>query len=89
MRVYLKVKGLVQGIGYRYFVIQTAQKLSLSGWVRNCSNGDVECEAQGSEKNLKDFFAFLENGHSWARIDKIQHEAISEKANEIGFEVRY
>ena len=48
----MTVKGRVQGVGYRYFVRQTAQSLSLTGWVRNCPDGDVEAQAQGGEQDL-------------------------------------
>lgn len=89
MRLHLKVKGYVQGIGYRYFVIQTARKFSLTGWVRNCSNGDVECEAQGTEKNLESFSEQLETGHSWARVVSVERETISEKIDEKGFGISY
>lgn len=89
MRIHARVIGHVQGVGYRYFVVQTAQQRHLTGWVRNCSNGDVECEAQGDEKILKNFLTRLETGHSWARIDAIQKETIDDKMNEKGFEIRY
>ena len=52
MRLSILVRGRVQGVGYRYFVIRCAQELSLTGWVRNCSNGEVEIEAQGPDRSL-------------------------------------
>lgn len=89
LRQYLRIKGRVQGIGYRYFVVQTAKKLALTGWVKNCSNGDVECEVQGEEKNLSAFVHSLKTGHPWARVDQLQQEKISEKEGEQGFEIRF
>jgi acylphosphatase len=88
MRMYIRVKGHVQGIGYRYFVIQSAQKHSLTGWVRNCSNGDVEGEAQGDENELRNFLGHLESGHAWARVDSVRRETIPEKKDEAGFDIR-
>ena len=41
-RVRFRVRGHVQGIGYRYFVLETAERLRLAGWVRNLADGDVE-----------------------------------------------
>lgn len=88
MRQWFRVKGHVQGIGYRFFVVQAAQKLSLTGWVRNCSNGDVECEAQGGERSLESFLASLESGHPWARVEKVDLEPLPEKTDEKGFEIQ-
>lgn len=85
----LTVKGRVQGVGYRNFVLQLARKFSLTGWVRNCSNGDVECEAQGSEQDLERFFQQLEVGHPWARVERIAREPMPEKLNEKEFEINY
>ena len=89
MRCYFRICGNVQGIGYRYFVIKTAQKISLTGWVQNCPNGDVEAEAQGDETNLKHFETELESGHSWARVTQVTKEIISNKKGEKNFEIRY
>lgn len=89
MRLYVKVTGHVQGIGYRYFVIQTARKLSLTGWVRNCSNGDVELEAQGESTHLQNFIALLKRGHAWARVEQLTKEDLAEKPEEKGFEIRF
>jgi len=87
--MHITVKGDVQGIGYRFFIQNYAGKLSLTGWVRNCSNGDVECEVQGPEKNIKVFLSQLESGHSWARVAHILQMPMSEKNNEASFEITY
>jgi len=58
-RVHAIVKGNVQGIGYRWFVQKTAQRLDLSGWVKNLDDGNVELEAEGDKKLLDDLLGFL------------------------------
>ena len=50
IRVHAVVAGLVQGVGFRYFTVMTAGKLGLGGWVRNCYDGSVEVEAQGTRQ---------------------------------------
>ena len=82
MRIYARVKGHVQGVGFRYFVVQHAHRLNLTGWVKNCSNGDVECEAQGTNSALDDFKAKLKDGHTWARVDTIHVEDIQDQQEE-------
>ena len=85
----MTVKGRVQGVGYRYFVRQTAQSLSLTGWVRNCPDGDVEAQAQGGEQDLESFVSRLKDGHSWARVEHIRKETMQDKKNEKGFEITF
>ena len=85
------VRGLVQGIGYRFFVQREAKRLSISGWVKNMPTGNVEFEASGDEKNLADFLNALKNNHSWASIDRIDIEerAYENKAEAGTFEIRF
>ena len=89
MRQQFRVKGQVQGIGYRFFVVQAAQKLSLTGWVRNCSNGDVECEVQGKKEAIEIFVRHLETGHTFARVENIFKEPIPDRSKEEGFDIRF
>lgn len=71
-RRHVVVKGRVQGIGFRWFVRDTAFELKVSGWVRNLPGGDVELEAEGEEGVLKRFFERLRSGHPWARVEALQ-----------------
>lgn len=47
MRLHATVKVFVQGVGFRSSVEQSALALGVTGWVRNCWNGDVEVIAEG------------------------------------------
>ena len=87
MRLSLRVKGKVQGVGFRYFVSRIAHEMGLSGWVQNLPDGDVEAEIQGDEKMLEDFMKKLKDGHSWARVDSVQSREIPEKAGAADFEI--
>ena len=62
------VKGKVQGVGFRYFVIKEAQNLELSGWVRNLPDGSVETRAEGPDEKLEIFESSLKQGPSWSRV---------------------
>ncbi|MFC1683709.1 acylphosphatase [Candidatus Zixiibacteriota bacterium] len=56
------VSGVVQGVGYRYFVQQAARKLGLNGFVRNRYSGDVEVEAEGDRGLLEELIQSLRLG---------------------------
>ena len=67
-RVHVIVKGIVQGVGFRFFVYNAAQKLNLQGWVRNCINGDVEVTAEGPRHELETLLALINEGPSMAQV---------------------
>ncbi len=51
--LYAVVRGRVQGVGFRYFVVQKAQTFGLRGYAHNDSNGDVKVVAQGPRPALR------------------------------------
>lgn len=62
------ISGLVQGVGYRYFVTMTADELEIRGYVKNLFNGDVEVYAIGDEAEHKELFKRLKTGPSHSRV---------------------
>lgn len=89
IRIYLKIFGRVQGINYRWFVIDTAKNSGITGWVRNCSDGSVELQAQGMAKDLKDFENALKNNHPIATIRKIEIQKLPLLKGETDFRITY
>jgi acylphosphatase len=71
-RLHLVVRGRVQGVGFRWFALETAESLGLTGWVRNREDGSVEAEAQGTEEALSAFVARLKSGNPSAKVDSIE-----------------
>jgi acylphosphatase len=55
MKARLIAKGIVQGVGYRYFVRNAALKNKIKGLVRNLPDGTVEIFAEGEERNMNNF----------------------------------
>ncbi|MGO9687106.1 MAG: carbamoyltransferase HypF [Syntrophobacteraceae bacterium] len=57
-RVLVKVRGIVQGVGFRPFIFQLARRCGLNGWVRNQSDG-VEIEVAGPAESVRDFIGSI------------------------------
>jgi len=51
--------GTVQGVGFRYAACQTAAALDITGYVRNCPDGRVECVVEGPPDQIDAFLADL------------------------------
>jgi acylphosphatase len=69
--VHLEVVGRVQGVGFRWFVRETARRAGLAGWVRNHDDGRVEIAASGSEKAIAELMSAARTGPPGARVDHI------------------
>ena len=67
-RLHAIVKGLVQGVGYRFFVIRRAELLGLTGWVKNLPDGTVEVVAEGDRELLEELIKELWKGPSAAQV---------------------
>jgi acylphosphatase len=66
------VKGRVQGVGFRFFTENVANRLGLSGYVKNCADGSVEAYAIGNAAALEEFKTRLAEGPRSARVDQVQ-----------------
>lgn len=88
-RLSIVVTGRVQGVGYRFFVKDTADRYGISGWVRNCFNGDVELEAQAHKELLNRFITELKKGPPMSAVSDIHTREIGFVEGERLFRVRY
>jgi len=80
MRISFRVSGQVQGVGFRWFVKETAAGLGLSGWVRNVADGSVEGEVRGPVPELDNFLNALKAGHSGADVEKTETQELMDSA---------
>jgi acylphosphatase len=69
------VSGLVQGVGFRYFTQDAAERLRLAGYVRNLRDGRVEAYAIGTEEHLLRFLAVLKQGPRGAMVHGVAEES--------------
>jgi acylphosphatase len=65
------VRGRVQGVGFRYFVLREAMDLDLTGWVANGVDSTLRCVAEGPRAQLEALLHLLEAGPPSARIDRV------------------
>ncbi len=81
----LRIRGRVQGVGFRYWAVGQARVLGLRGWVRNRADGSVEALAAGTEDSLELFVAACHRGPRAARVASVDVEDAAEAVGE-GFE---
>jgi acylphosphatase len=67
----LRIKGDVQGVGFRDWAIREAGARGLSGWVRNRSDGSLEMLIAGPDQTIKDMLAAVTQGPPLARVHNI------------------
>ena len=70
------VSGVVQGVGFRFFVLRNAQKLNLAGYVKNLRDGRVEVYAIGTLESLDSFRRSLQAGPRGASVSGVSQEAV-------------
>jgi acylphosphatase len=70
-RLHAIVRGEVQGVGFRFFLIRHAEGLGLHGWVRNRDDGGVELVAEGSRRALEELLRSAREGPRMARVTRV------------------
>ncbi|GGE94273.1 acylphosphatase [Mycetocola zhadangensis] len=68
IRKHVIVHGTVQGVGFRYWTRAEAQRLGVTGWVRNRLDGTVEAEVEGTEADVSALIEWLRRGPSYATV---------------------
>ncbi len=71
-RLTASVRGRVQGVSFRYYTRQTAQRWGLTGWVRNAMDGSVQVVAEGPADQLRALEAWLHQGPPAAWVENVQ-----------------
>lgn len=69
--VTVRIDGRVQGVYYRAWTEQTARRLSLEGWVRNCSDGGVQAVFSGPDDRVAEMLRLCENGPPEAKVTSV------------------
>lgn len=75
IRKHIIFYGRVQGVGFRYYAVQKANQLGLTGWVKNLYDGNVEMEVEGQEELIDQLIIFLQN-RTYIWIERIDAKKI-------------
>jgi len=70
----MMIRGHVQGVGFRYYVLRRARDLGLTGWVRNRADGGVEVTAEGDAPALASLREAVARGPSPSLVDGIEEQ---------------
>lgn len=90
---HFRIRGHVQGVGFRYTTRQEAQRLGLKGWVRNCLDNSVEVRAIGVPASLDAFELWLHHGPPGANVRQVESDipdeddALALELHSAGFEI--
>lgn len=82
--VLVRITGIVQGVGYRYWTESEARARGLDGWVRNRRDGSVEALIAGDEATIDEMLAAFRVGPPASVVEKVTSEA-AELPTERGF----
>ncbi len=89
VRARIRVRGIVQGVGFRYFVRNTATSLGLDGEVRNRSDGTVEIVAEGERGPVEILIRELRTGPRYATVDGLDIQWEEPRKDFSGFDYAF
>jgi acylphosphatase len=88
IRLEATVRGRVQGVGFRYFVVRESRRLGLRGWVGNEPDGSVRVVAEGSDAAIDELERALHVGPPGAIVDTVSRVRMPAAGGFGGFSVR-
>ena len=83
----LRIEGIVQGVGYRAWMVRKATALGVAGWVRNRSDGSVEALVYGEAASVEELLRNCRVGPLAASVTLIR-EDLAQPEEESGFRAR-
>jgi len=88
VRLHATIRGLVQGVSFRYYTYRQAQILGLHGYVRNRWDSSVEVVAEGELQAVEKLLSWLRHGPPGAEVEGVDYEWQDAKGDFRQFEVR-
>lgn len=87
--LYCRVSGRVQGVCFRHFTKREADKLGVTGWVKNCPDGAVEVLICGDNEQLQAMQNWLAHGPEMARVDSLEIRETSLESRPDAFRITW
>jgi acylphosphatase len=85
----VNISGVVQGVGYRYYIIRKARERNLTGWVKNRANGSVQIEAVGQRPELEELLRLIRVGPAAAHVSGVNANWYEDNPKYEEFDVRF
>ncbi|MCK4916388.1 MAG: acylphosphatase, partial [Candidatus Eisenbacteria sp.] len=89
VRIHALVRGMVQGVGFRYFVLNAARTAGLVGFVKNLRDGSVEILAEGPREELERFARDVSEGPRRGLVRDVQFTWAESTGEFESFEVSF
>ena len=89
VRAEITVNGLVQGVGFRYYILRQAQNLELKGFVKNLFTGEVYILAEGERGMIEELIKLIKTGPSHAHVKNCRVEWSNSTDEFTTFEIRF
>ena len=71
VRARIRVRGIVQGVFFRQTTAREADRIGVTGWVKNLPTGDVEAVVEGDKKKVDEMIAWCHHGPPSARVEDV------------------
>lgn len=88
-RAMVTVSGRVQGVNFRYYTKESAERLNVTGWIKNLPDGRVQGCFEGEESDVAALIDWCRTGPASARVDGVTVEKGAASGEFFGFDVRH
>ena len=88
VRAELTIQGRVQGVFYRQSTKETAEKLGLTGWAKNCPDGSVAAVFEGEKHAVETAIEWCRQGPPAARVTQVTVDFVDFRDESPGFVIR-
>jgi acylphosphatase len=83
------VKGMVQGVGWRYYCLKIAERFDIKGYVKNKNDGSVKIVVEGTEDGVEAFIEYLKSSNYPGHVRSWEIKEISCKGDYKDFRIKY
>lgn len=88
-RVRIRIEGRVQGVFFRAYTQEEAERLGVNGWVRNLPDGAVEALVEGDAIQVEEMIAWCHKGSPSSTVTRVEVEEDAPQSESRGFTIRY